>query len=129
MTKLKALVLTKLSGELYDQISEAVDKIRQKISEAFADGSISFREVLGLIGDMVREFVALVGTLGEMTPAEKKAAVLELVDEVYDKDIRPLNMDFVPDWIEENYVDPLIGQIVHTAADRILDMLIPDSPS
>jgi len=125
MEKLKALELTKLSGVLYDQIKEAVDKVRLKIAEAYADGTITFAEVFNVVGMIVGELIGVFQTFQGMSNAEKKEAIVELVDEVYKKDVAPLDITFVPDSIEEMYIDPLIGQLVHTAAVALVDFLSP----
>jgi len=120
---LARLTLTELNSDLYDQISEGIDRIRQKIIEAYADGTISFSEIVAVIGEAVRELLLLVNTLQVLTPEQKKAAVLELVDEIYAKDIAPIDVPVVPDWMEP-MMDQIVGQIIHIMALQVLNFLL-----
>ena len=62
---------------------------------------------------IIPEAVKVVGELGEMTPGEKKEAVLMIVDYVIDETDLP--------WLPDDMIDPILKQGARYILPRFLD--------
>lgn len=112
-----------LTKDMYELIRLEVEKLQQQWKEAFADGKISLLDMVQLAYTMVAAFVKVVAVFDGLDAAQKRLAVLELVDRTYQEVIAPLDMPWVPDWLEGK-VDTLLGQWLHVLAENLLDLML-----
>jgi len=110
-----------LRNELYEQIKEAVQALKAGFRDALADGKITLAELWLLVQHLVIDLVGIVNGLDDLSPERRKEAILELVDEVYADVIAPIDLPWVPEFIERSLVDPILGIALHEVVSRLLD--------
>lgn len=107
----------------YDQISDAMRSIAREVTEAKADGQVTIREVLEIAYECAPRFMAHVGSLTQLSGAEKKALVMAAYADLWaalDPDI-PWLPGWVDDPIEEGIrlaLGVLIDNLYDAAAQR-----------
>ncbi len=87
-----------------------------------ADGKISFSELFSfaqVAGPVVNQLIAEASTFD----AADKAYLLDAVAVSYDKYIVPIDIKFVPDWLE-NRLEPLAKSWMLTELGQYIDRLI-----
>ena len=100
-----------------------LDLLRGEVAFIKHDDRISFVEAVTFIGRSVRLFYAVVIAMPS-DPAEQKAVVMLAVDEFYTKEIAPLDIPYIPSWIENRFVDPMVGGWFHDAASALYDIIV-----
>lgn len=108
---------------LYDDIKEAIDKIIADYKAANADGKLSFTEIFTLVGNAVATFVQLAEQCAGKTGAEKKAAVLQAIEQLFDEVIIPIDIKGIPNLLE-GIVDRAFKQLVLALADGWVDSIV-----
>ena len=101
---------------IYDDLKAGIDKIIADYKAANADGKLSFSEIFTLVGNAIATFVQLIENFGSGTGAEKKAAVLAAIDQLFDEVIIPIDIKGIPNMLE-GIVDKALKQLVLTLAD------------
>lgn len=108
---------------LYDDLKAAIDKIIADYKAANADGKLSFSEIFELVGNAVATFVQLVETYGGTSGAEKKAAVLQAIEQLFDEVIIPIDIKGIPNFLEP-IADRALKQLVLALADGWIDSIV-----
>jgi len=109
-------------NDLYDQVREEVEALIEQGKQAVADG-LSWAEGWALLN---RTYEAVIGIVDRIQASNvaKKALALQLIDRYYAEVVAPIDIPYVPDWLEKPVIDPAIGQAVHVIADRAFDEII-----
>jgi hypothetical protein len=111
---------------IYGDLRSAVDKIVANYKAANADGKLTFTEIFTLVGNAVATFVQLmerVPSFGSSTGAEKKAAVLLAIDQLFDEVIIPIDIKGIPNLLE-GIADRALKQLVMILADGGIDSIV-----
>jgi hypothetical protein len=108
---------------IYDDLKAGIDKIIADYKAANADGKLSFSEIFTLVGNAIATFVQLIENFGSGTGAEKKAAVLAAIDQLFDEVIIPIDIKGIPNMLE-GIVDKALKQLVLTLADGWVDSIV-----
>lgn len=114
----------KLEGPFYDEVQKEIAGFIESVKAHLADG-FDFADVFPLILELVERVVRIVGEL-DGTNAEKRVAILDLVDSAYAEFLAPLDLPWVPN-LFEGVIDRVIGQVIHAAVDAALKKVLPDS--
>ena len=107
-----------MRADLYEMIKEKVTTLFAEARLAMSDG-LRISEVWKVIESMVESLVTIVEEL-PTNGVEKKEAVLELIDQFYKKEIKPLDMPLLPDAI----FDPIIGAAIRPIAGPLIDAIV-----
>lgn len=92
------------------ELSKAIDEIIKKYQELVGDGSLSLSDIISLMA-------AASSTLWKLVKAyaipsnDRKGVVLEAMDKFYDEVIRPIDISFIPNFIEP-FVDSWLKQLL-----------------
>ncbi len=107
-----------MRADFYELIKGEVTKLFAEAHQAMS-GGLRMSELWTLIESTIESLVTIVEQL-PASGAEKKEAVLELIDRFYDEEIRPLDMPLVPDAI----FDPMIGAAIRPLASLLIDAIV-----
>ena len=108
---------------IYDELRASIDEIVASYKAANADGKLSFSEIFTLLGNAAATFVQLVESFSNGTGAEKKAAVLQAIEKLFDEVIIPIDIKGIPNMLEA-IVDRALKQLVMSLADGWVDSLV-----
>ena len=107
---------------LADELQGSVDKLIAEYKAATEDGKPSFREILSLVSSATASFAQLANSAGD-SGAERKEAVLAMVDQLFEEVIAPLDIKGVPNFIEP-MVDKAMKELVLYLADSWIESLV-----
>ncbi len=105
-------------------ISEVLNQLKAEVAAVTEDNKIQF-------GELVQFVVRATKLLNEalqrfnFNREESKEAVLLSLDNFYARVLAPLDIPFVPEWIENRFVDPVIGGWMHEIVSGLYDALFP----
>ena len=88
-----------------------------------ADG-FSIADLWAIVPKAWKAIVGIVETLEGAKGSEKKALAMYCVDRFYNEVIAPIDIPYLPNFIERRYFDPAMGRAVHEVADRAIDSLV-----
>jgi len=110
-------------SELYDEIKEQVDALIIEFQAELEDG-FQLGDIWRLAAEVSRRLVLIVEAMGGEAGEDKKAAVLEAVDLFYATVIAPLDLPYVPNFLERRVGDPLLGKLFHALASAAIDAIV-----
>jgi hypothetical protein len=105
-------------GTLYETARAEFDKLRQSIKDKLEDGKLSFGEIWAIIPEFLRGGVKIMATL-DAPGLDKKVAVLEALEELWDKDLQPLDLPG-PDRL----IDPILKALIMSVARGAIDYFV-----
>ena len=116
-----------LSSELWTKVqadfTNLLEQLRAELETIRVDNRVTLSEAVSFIGRAIRlgyEIVAKYAAKEE----DRKATVLMLVDEFYNRLLAPLDIPFIPGFVENSLVDPLIGKALHYGVDGLYDVIV-----
>ena len=108
--------------ELFEQIKAEHGALVTEAKALIADG-LSWGEAWILVRRATETIVAIVDVV-QAAGDQKKALALLCVDKFYDQVIAPIDIPYVPNWLETRFVDPAIGKAVHEFAEIAIDRIV-----
>jgi hypothetical protein len=108
---------------LYDNMKAAIDNIIADYKAANTDGKLTFTEIFTLVSNAVATFVQLLENFGGGTGAEKKAVVLQAIEQFFDEVIIPIDIKGIPN-VLEGIVGRALKQLVLSLADGWIDSIV-----
>lgn len=104
-----------------------LNQLKAEVDSVTVDGRIELKEVVQFAVRAMRLIFAELKKL-DFDSETNREVVLYALDEFYLQVLAPLDIPGVPAFIENRFVDPLIGSWWHDAADGIYDALFEDLP-
>lgn len=105
-------------------LSALLEQLKAEVTAMTVDNRITFSEFVHFIGRATRLIYGTISQIGGIDPVERKTMVLTAVDEFYQRVLAPLDIPYVPAFIENSYLDPAIGKWVHDAANALYDVIV-----
>lgn len=102
-------------------------QLKAEVDSVTEDGRVTFREMVGFVVRASKLLYAEAKKY-ELDSEKTKEAVLYALDEFYTVVISPLDIPFVPSYIENSLVDPALGKWWHDAASGMYDALFLSDP-
>lgn len=104
-----------------NQITAELDLIR-------ADGTLTFKEVVSFCVRLFQLTFPILQSVA-ITATQRKDYALAIADEFYTRVVAPLDIPYVPTFVENSFLDPLIGKVWHEAASGLYDALLQFIPA
>lgn len=113
--------------KLRSDVTLVLNQLTAEIDAIRADGTITFKEVISFC---VRLFQLVLPVLQSFPSSaiRQKDLALEIADEFYLRVLAPLDIPYVPAFIENSFLDPAIGRLWHEAASGLYDSLLQFFP-
>lgn len=108
---------------LYDELKIEIESVISAVKAAADDKKITLQEV-AFLAMKVFELVAGIAAKVPADKAAKKALLLQVADDFYSAIIAPLDIPGVPEWLENRFVDPKVGEIWHEIAGGLIDYVL-----
>lgn len=108
-----------MSSPLFSQIQQSISDIIAKYKVAASDGKVTLAEAVQLVMDFSREVVKVTESLPAVG-SEKKAAALEALELFIDHVVTPLDLAFIPNWVEP-IVDRQLKSLFLAIADGAIE--------
>lgn len=115
-----------LYEQIRDRVSQAVEAVKKKLSDAKADGNLTPSELWSVAFRSLVEVLSLAIELLQVIPAsgqDKKAAAIEAALAFYRDIIKPLDIPFLPNFIIEPLVDDGIENAIPSLVGGLIDGL------
>lgn len=109
---------------LVDAVKAEVDRLIAHYKEAMGDGKLQLAEVWKIFSAATASIVTVLGNAGSYEGAIKKEVVLDYLGTFYDQAVEPLDIPFVPGWIESRFVDPQLKKLFLTMAAGAIDTFV-----
>lgn len=102
--------------------------VLDQLEEAVKDGHVDRPELGRIIGLLLKTGVALVERAGRggTTKQDRKALVAEMASELYERIIRPIDLQDIPNWQERLVVDPAFAKIFPKVVSSLYEELFED---
>lgn len=120
---------------LFEQIRGKVEDLIAFYKSAVADGDLSVSEVWAIAVRATASIVELTTAFPQYSKDQRREAILEAVGLFYDRVIAPIDIPWVPNFIENTIVDPSLRKLFLGIAEGIVlglqDILgrsVPDLP-
>lgn len=115
---------TATGSDLFVQVRDAVNAVIDHYKELVKDG-LTFAEIWALVSKTTATVVALVEEAGPtLSGADKKVVVMTALAEFYDEVIAPIDIPYVPHFIETRVVDPKLRTVFLGAVEGTVDALV-----
>lgn len=114
---------------LLPKLKLIMDGAALRIRNATQNNRIPLGNVIAVVGDMIRDaynnFVVQYEKQNEpVDPVAAKAVVMLMIDDFYTKVVAPLDIPYVPNLIENTFVDPAVGRVFHEVASAVYDIVV-----
>jgi hypothetical protein len=114
---------------LLPKLKLILDTATLKLRTATTNNRVPLGNVIAIVGDLIRDaygnFVIQYEKQREpLDPAASKAAIMLMIDDFYTKVVAPLDIPYVPNFIENTFVDPAVGKIFHEVASAVYDVVV-----
>jgi len=86
-----------------ESLRQGLDELVETIKAATADGSLSIKGLGAILKSGGEAISALVRTFSDMQANYEP--LIEGLQRIYDEHIAPLDIPFVPEWIEQRFID------------------------
>lgn len=106
----------------YDAIVEALDKLRAELTSLVENDSLSLNTLVQFIVHAVKTLSESIRQF-DLEGGFAKESVLMALDDFYTHVIAPLDIPYVPNWLEYRFVDPVVGSWWHDAASALYDAI------
>lgn len=121
--------------ELFDKIKDKVEELIAFYKDAMQDGTLSVSEVWAMSVRGIASIVELTTVFPQYSKDQRREAVLQAAGMFYDKVIAPINIPWVPEFVENTIVDPSLRKMFLGIADgvirglqEVLGRSVPDLP-
>lgn len=108
--------------ELYKQIEAEIEALIAQGKALVGDG-LSWGDGWALVGQATRAVIKVAEAV-DASGHDKKELALYCIDQFYEEVIVPIDIPYVPNWLENSVVDPAIGALVHELAERAIAQII-----
>lgn len=109
--------------DLYAVISAEVEKVSADYAKAITDGSLSPTDAITIGYFAAQRFHQTLHNLAETTRAQRKDAWLKAVDRFSTKFTKATDIPYVPEVVENTFVDPAINQLARAMAEGLFSLL------
>jgi len=113
-----ALNLSVSNQVLYEQIREQVFFVWQVAKSRLSDG-VTISDIWGIVQVVAVSVIEIVEPI-VASEDDKKMLLLDIVDEFYIREIKPLDLPWVPNAIED-FVDRTIGEAIRPTVSWLFD--------
>jgi hypothetical protein len=108
-----------------DPLKEEIQKLIDATKEAYADRDITFGEVLGLIPKFIGAITVLAKNIDPaMESGALRVLVIEGATDFYEEFIKPYDIPYLPNVVEDTVVDPALGKAVPILIGATYDTII-----
>jgi hypothetical protein len=114
--------------DLYSVVAEQIAALRAEYAAAKSDGKVTAAEMFRLFTVGIEALVKAASALS-MPGAEKKAAVMEAVAKLYDEVLAPIDLPYVPEFVEASVLDPALKKLALLAADGLVEFFVAKLPA
>lgn len=116
---LEAIKTTKI----YTPLIGILEKLRAEVAVISEDGRITFSEVVQFAVRSVQLLHTELATVTALDAVSRKEITMLAFDEFYLKVIAPLDIPYVPTFVESSFLDPMLGKLWHQAADGLYESI------
>lgn len=113
--------------DLYETLAAFVTDTKIAYESARSDGKVTPSEAFDLFLHSIERLVKLASEFS-VAGADKKAAVLAMVDKLYDAVLAPIDIPYVPEVVERTVIDSALKQGVAFVADRLIELFVKQLP-
>lgn len=108
---------------LYEQSLKEIKMIRARYGDIEQDG-LTWKELIQFAGDITGSLMRIVQhiTDSSFSGEAKKQMVLDALGKFYDNIIAPINITYVPDWIE-SYVDKSLREPFLELCESLIEII------
>lgn len=104
------------------QVLSILDKITAELDVFKSSTPLTVKSITSFTVRLIHLILPVINSL-PVDSAERKKYALVVVDEFYYRVIAPLDIPYIPNFIENSIIDPLIGNVWHEVASGLYDAL------
>jgi len=105
-----------------DELAALLDQLQAELDTIKQDGKITLKEAMSFIGLVIQRSYVLLQKF-TATPEDRKFVTMFIVSEFYFKLLAPLDLPWIPDFLEKRFVDPMLGNWLLAAVDGLYDII------
>jgi len=109
--------------KIYTPLIGILEKLRAEVAVISEDGKITFSEVVQFAVRATQLFYTELSTVTALDAVSRKEVTMLALDEFYLKVIAPLDIPYVPTFVESSFLDPMLGKLWHQAADGLYEAI------
>jgi len=114
---------SELYAKVYNDFVALLNQLQAQVAVIQQDNRITLSEAVSFIGNAIQQGYVIVSKYAA-TPTDRKDLVLMLIDELYVRVLAPLDIPYVPGFVENSFLDPMIGKGLHYAVDGLYDVIV-----
>ena len=113
-----------MSEKLYDLLQTEFTELRAEYEVLASDG-LTVREFFKLLASFLGRANRVVKHFGDEhgTVEERRECVVVAGQEFFEKIIEPLDLPWIPNWMESLVIDPAIGRSIRPVIEGLVDGL------
>lgn len=109
--------------KIYTPLIGILEKLRAEVHVISEDGRITFSEVVQFAVRAMQLLHTELATVTALDAVSRKEVTMLAFDEFYLKVIAPLDIPYVPTFVESSFLDPMLGKLWHQAADGLYEAI------
>ena len=102
-------------------VEDTLNQLKAEVEEIMRDNRLTFSEVIQFSVRAIKILHTELSQFTTLDAVQRKNVVLLALDEFYGKVIAPLDIPYVPKWLENSLVDPQLGKLWHSGAESLYD--------
>jgi|TARA_R110000868_G_scaffold353568_3_gene614779 hypothetical protein len=111
------------TNSIYVPLVAILEKLRAEVHVISEDGKITFSEVVQFAFRATQLFYSELAPINALDPVARKEVTMLALDEFYLRVIAPLDIPYVPTFVESSILDPMLGKLWHQAADGLYESI------